>query len=580
MSWTIKGEVGASLDETERNLDELNFTQAKLVLQSLDSDFFEWSAATSDATGSGTIVPDIGQLVEIFCDGVRRFRGHCTIPRITSNTVAVTCEGPWWWLMRIPLTQEQEDGESTVGERPSYVFPTQRISTSIESLIDRAIANGAPMVKGTIAEAFSFPKITLSEMSCGQALAELLSVCPDAVAYFDYTGTGLPSINLARRGSMTPRTLVMGTDDIEDLDIYPRLELEVARVAVASVGRAPTTGLPQWASQESGPVTVGKSQLIVVSGPEVNAILPKDRFDSVDLKTFSMPTGGIAVEDIVMGVHTASSVTGSAKDFVLATDPAIATMIREFGSTFSDALYLSNGGRFYTSGSTNGQILTGEVAYNLDSPHLLSVEDTTGLFVVASAQRIPEWLATDNGLTVVSATLTGWVRLTRPPEASSQSWWSEVVSRAGMGHVGYPANVTTPAGNYQRSAFFKFSIPVQLINVSYPTLTTVYRQWDFDYVSPPSDLAENLLAAQNWTPWQGSIRTVSDAVNGAQELNLKYHVANALPACASMGALSRRLEYDIARGRKTIQLGAPPRVDFGTLANRFRRHPKDNITYL
>ena len=580
MSWTIKGEAGASLDETERDLAELNFSQAKLVFQSLGSDFFEWESATENATGEGTIIPDIGQLVEIFCDGIRRFRGHCTIPRITSKSAAVTLEGPWWWLMRIPLTQEQADGEATISERPSYVFPTQRISTSIESLIDRAIENGAPMVKGTITEAFSFPKITLSEMSCGQALAELLSVCPDAVIYFDYTGTGLPSINLCRRGSMTARTFRMGTDDVEDIDIYPRLELEVARVAVASVGRAPTTGLPQWASQESGPVTVGKSQLIVVSGPEVNAFLPKDKFDQVDLLTFEMPTGGMNIEDIVYGVHTANAVTGAAKDFVLSMDPNIATMIREFGSTFSDCLYLSNGGRFYTSGSTNGQILTGEVGFNTDKMHLISVEATAGLYVVASSQRIPEWLATENGLTLVQATLTGWVRMTRPPETTAQDWWSDAVDRAGHGHVGYPAGTTTASLYYQRSCWFPFSIPVQLINVPYETLTTVYRQWDFDYVSPPSDLAENLLLAQNWTPWQGSIRTVADAVNGAQDLNLKYHVANALPSCAEMGALSHRLEYDIARGRKTIQLGAPPRVDFGTLASRFRRHPKDNITYL
>ena len=89
-----------------------------------------------------------------------------------------------------------------------------------------------------------------------------------------------------------------------------------------------------------------------------------------------------------------------------------------------------------------------------------------------------------------------------------------------------------------------------------------------------------MLAAQNWIPWEGSIQTVADTVDGAQSLIKKFNVAGTLTACSTMAALPRSVTYDIARGRKTIRLGAPARTDFGSLASRFRRSPKDNITYL
>jgi hypothetical protein len=110
--------------------------------------------------------------------------------------------------------------------------------------------------------------------------------------------------------------------------------------------------------------------------------------------------------------------------------------------------------------------------------------------------------------------------------------------------------------------------------------TTVYRAWDYDYINPPAGMAAALLAAQNWIPYEGGIRLVADMVDGAQDLHRKYNVTGSLTPHATMGALPKRIQYDIARGRKIIDLGAPARVDFGTLASRFRRSPKDNIVYL
>jgi hypothetical protein len=581
VSWTIKGEAGAALDATVRTLASLNVDSAKLTFTTLDADKFEWSAVTSDPTGAGTIVPDAGQLVEVFYSGTRRFRGHVTIPRVSTGRVSVTCEGPWWWMTRIPLTQVQADDTAATATRPSYVFPTQSLKTSLEALIDRAIANGVPVIRGTVAAMFDFPRITLTEKSCAQALADLMSICPDAVAYYDYSAaSGNPTLNITRRGAMTDTTLTLGTDDIEDLDLAPRLDLEVQRVEIGSVTRNTTTGANTWATQTSGTAVPGKTQIMVTSGPEVADFLPKDRFDQVQIRNFAMPTGGIAIGTLTTSSpHSATSVSGAAKDFAVQNDEEIATMIREFGSSFSGFLHLSNGGRYNTSLYTTGN-LNGAPGINLDRPNLISKAATSGLFVVMSNAPIPDWLEWENGYTVTDATFTGYIRYTRDAQTSDPVWWQEAIRRAEQVMVGYKANVSSTANSFQYNAFFPIAIPCKLVSVSHASLTTLYRQWDYDYVNPPAGLAAALLGAQNWIPYEGSIQLVADAVDGVQDLYRKYNVAASLTPHATMGALPKRIQYDIARGRKSIDLGAPARVDFGTLASRFRRSPKDNIVYL
>jgi hypothetical protein len=478
-------------------------------------------------------------------------------------------------MTRIMLSSEQADGTGGTAERPSYVFPTQDLKVSIEALIDLLIANGVPVVRGTVSDMFVFPRITLSEKTGAQALAELMSIVPDAVCYIDYSGTGLPSINVVRRGDMTADTYAVGVDNVEIADLFPRLDLEVQGIEVQSVTRRVSDGKTQWAAQTSGTAVAGKKQIVIVSGPEPNAFLPKDRYDSFECQTLSLPgTGKTLAQSLVSGSnHVASSLDGPLKDFVFATDERIATLIRELGPSFSNLLHLSNGGRFCVSQYFSGN-LSAYTYFDLDRPNIISKEPSTGLYIVTSKDRVPEWAKEQNGWTVIQGSLTGFCRVTYAG-AQGPAWWPEVAKR-GSTLIGYAANT----GGDQWNAFIEFSIPIQLVNQNLPTLTTVYRQWDYDYIAPPSTLAADLLAAQDWVPWEGRVTTVADEVDGAQILNKKVNVTNTLPACATMGALPKRIVYEIMRGRKTVDLGAPARVDFGTLANKFRKNPKDNIVYL
>ncbi|MEI6178552.1 MAG: hypothetical protein WCS43_16800, partial [Verrucomicrobiota bacterium] len=93
--WSVKGESGKTLDATERLVSALNCDGASLTLASIEADEFIYTAAATNATGAGVIIPSNEQQIEVFYDGTRRFRGHCTEPRIKDNQLVVTCTGPW-----------------------------------------------------------------------------------------------------------------------------------------------------------------------------------------------------------------------------------------------------------------------------------------------------------------------------------------------------------------------------------------------------------------------------------------------------------------------------------------------------
>src|SRR5262245_57794479 len=111
MSWTIKGQAGKAMNATARTLEDLNIADVcALEFQSLGEDSLSWTAKTEDATGSGTIIPEVGQTVELLdYMGDRVFKGHVALPAVGISTVSVKAVGPWWWMERIALSGNTVD---------------------------------------------------------------------------------------------------------------------------------------------------------------------------------------------------------------------------------------------------------------------------------------------------------------------------------------------------------------------------------------------------------------------------------------------------------------------------------------
>jgi hypothetical protein len=541
MAWTLKGEAGAALDATARSLAELNISGCQLRFQSLAGDRLTWTAETTDATGAGTIVPDIGQVVELWRDSVRKFRGHVTAPKVGMRKIEITAEGPWWWLERLALTGSALDGNGTSAERAAYVFATGSLKTHLETLIDLAIAAGAPMTRGTVADCYDVPKTTLSDLNCGNALATLLAWVPDAVAWFDHSAAGLPALHVTRRGGATETTYTLGTDAVENCEITPRLDLEVAQVDLNYVTRTATTGKPAWASQAGviGTPAAGQRQIVTVSGPEIVTALPKDDFD-------------------VATIQTAPVLLMPAEFYLF--DPAIKAAIDNYGSNINWNYCGSSYGTFTNRPSMAAGYATGWHRVIAGEMEEFMKKD---LGRDGSGTLIP-------GVTATDLRVQGWVY----NNVSGVGWGAAGSALINQGR----AVGGILSGQTVFAVYVDYTLPV--INHSFPTLTTVYKAWDYDYLHPPAGLADNLAAAQNWVPWEGPLTLVADDVSGDNLLPRKYRLANCLPPCAIMDALARGVTHDLMRGRTTIDLGAPARVDFGTLVGRVRTEPQDNIVYL
>lgn len=564
MSWTIKGETGKTLDATARALASgLNISACVLKFQSLASDTLVWTADTTAATGAGTIIPDFGQVVELFWNSDRKFKGHVTGIKVGTRQISVTVEGPWWWMERTNLTSSilpysGADGVTagqTAAERAQYVFPTQSLATSIAALIARAITNGVPMTAGSVAAMYDVPQMTLSEMSAGNALATLMAWCPDAIAWFDYSGT-TPVLNIARRGGVAAVTYTLGTDAVEIGEIVPRMDLQVARNELHYVTRNATTGKPAWASQASGTDAAGKRQIVTISGPEIADFLPRDDFDSVT-------------------VQTANAAISAA--LVAQRDAGLSAIVRTYGylpGTIAD--YINYYVTSYDPGAYNNRAL-----FTRWFPVRYTITDDAGTIIPTSSSKklvisgdIPEWAMTLlNGIRVQ---ITGtWVA------TNTSGVYSDVEKAIQLGGFGFMGGWVYQTGTdtYYISGR-SFSISGILIDDAYLTPTPIYKPWDYTYLTPPANLASNLVTAQNWIPWEGPVTLVADDVTGTNLLPYKYNLANGITPCAIMDALAKSCSHDIFRGRTTIDLGAPARLDFGTLVSRVRQDPKDNIVYL
>ncbi len=526
-NWTIKGEAGAGLDATERSLHSLGIDAATLEFGSLAADQFTFTMRTSTPAGAGldgvNRIPALGQKIELFKDGERKFTGHAVSPEVDLDRVVVTAMGPWEWMSTIPVSEVKAGARDTdtTGERPAYAFPQQGLRDSLRALNNAARSAGVPVkfisdeeVGDHISSMFTCLKTTVAAKSWADALADLMAWCVDAVAWYDHSGTGNAQFKVTRRSAMTPLTLTIGTDNITECKIRPRLDLEVKRTELHYVKRNPTTGLPRWARQAHGTAEAGKVQMVAVSGPDVSVLVPKDDFEKATLQT----------EQVRLSMAWA-----------LAHDQVLKDLVAKYGRPPG------------TQGA--GDLIPS--AYRLKSGVIL------------------DWLRKERGIQTREVRVTGWI-------TSTES------ATGGYGAVGTELKKLGRLKHYPLQDYYEIFVDytVEVINKTYPTKTTFYKKWDYEFLEPPDGLAQELRDAQNWVPWEGRITTVGDEVSGDNVLGRKIRLSGSLPVCATMDALLKRVSYDLMGGRTTYTLGAPARTDFGSMIKRIQRQPADNIVYI
>jgi len=626
--WTIAGETGKAWNATAQTLAYRKASGASVSFRSLSVDDLTLRIEAEDITTYAA--PELGQRIDLYRNGTRFFSGNVTNIKTTGNqSLTIVVSGPWWWLERINYVSTQTDGAGSTGTRITGVFGTAslgtNLKTAIETAIDTAVTLGTPIANiaggSTVATYFDIPRVTLNQSTCAEVLTELIRLVPDTMAYFDYS-TATPTMHVTRRGVATTRTLTVGSDPIESFEVNPIYEMKVDQVVLPYVERD-TLGRTKFETQQSGTAATGRIQVITMSGPELDTFLPNDLFDVATVKSYTTLESFVIDSDRqfenakTRGLVNQIQVEGGFDYYI---DTSFASPRKQY--YFPVPVYTDNNGNpvVYTSQKflmsdnlpqwaieENGLIpvtVTGKWGYKWfdqtgDIP--LWTKDLAVNFefqAYSFPSAVNHFVLYTNKYAAVGYLATTdyhWTGTVRSGSGATTIVLATTASSIDDFYTGLTVSWKTSGG-----ATFTDTIVDYVGSTRAATLTStwssaqrpatgqiyqlqghpLYREADYSFLAPPVGLAANLLAAQNFTPYEGSIAIVEQDAGGTRYRGCKVDLAGSLTALASMGALVASETIDIATGTTTIDLGTPPRLDYRTLVDRIRKTPQDNIVFL
>lgn len=570
--WTYAGEAGKRLDATVR---PFNGRGGIVSFTSLETDRFTWNVPLRNLVPSTEEYPEEGQVVSLYRSGVRFLRGHSLRPDQNGFSMGLEVVGPWHWLEKIPLstpvTLDAASGGGT-GERATIGFPAQSMTISLGALIDRCIALGAPFQKGTIQTTFSCIPITLNQGYCSDSVAELVRMIGDMMGAFDYSGTGLPVMNLTRRKSgLAAGSAAVATIDINEKHITPGQfkivpidDLRVAQVRVPYYDRA-TDGTRRNQEQKAGVYELGHVLLLTASGKELDTFLPEEKLDSYLLKT--VPTTGTAFKNWVLGqdgnIVNAASVAGMPPaSLPLLIGPATLNY-----STMASLLP-----------TLNKSVPIPATSFTDESGNAVS---SAGMSLLVSDQ-LPEWLK--GSYTVVPVKVTGAIYYDFKVADSSNplypkpNWWFSI-SWAAADTEGFRGPTTSSATTWELF-IHTFEIRGFLINTSSSGGTTVYKPADYTFIQPPAGFAAGLLGARQDLQYKGVIGWKEKDPGGELFAGRRVNVLGADTEFETMRAMVSSVEYDLDQGNTRVNLGPPQRHSFPDLLRQVRTNSNEQIVYL
>ena len=563
--WTIVGQAGKTVDASEHTLADLRAQGAMVHFTSLAADTMEWSVwLNSLAEAAGALLPDLGQRITLLRNGSRFFTGIVTgrDPDLSSTVFGwrITVSGPWWWLQQLALSSEVEDQAGEESERAVYAFPTGSPRSHLIALIGRAIDQGAPIAEGTIASAFAVPRLSLRNGPIGDAMGSLMRWLADGIVYFDYTEVGgaHPALCMQRRGAAETVTLTPAAV-MPRVRVKPRLDLKVEEVKVFSAKRA-TVDLVRatvWDEHTAGASSSGlpTRQPVVVSGPEkIWDVLPQDFTDSVTVRSAPVLVSGEIPAAMLWRYEERLRSSGAVPGFTrvgLWQEPDFYFGYK-FGLTGTDTRITDAEGNAIPTSFT----------------HYLT------------AGEPKDWWTKDgieNVRARVTATISTYVLTDHDDFEPEVPKWFELM---GGNYSSYLIPNSPPPARRKHVWWTTVSVSVPFVKTSWTADTTLIRAEDYAFVQPPAGLAANLLATQNWLPYEGSVEYVTGEIPAGHHVGKKLNISGSLPELSNMGALIRGHSINLATGEHTLTLGAPERLGYRDLVSRFRQSGADNIVWL
>ena len=549
--WTITGQTSKAMDATSRTLAAIGAQNPKVAFRSLAADTLTWTVLLAGFAPAAEIIPELGQEVALYRSGTRFFCGHVSAVKQSGRTVSVTVSNAWWWLERVFLASTQTDGTGASGTRATFALTAQPLAASFTALANAAIALGVPMQLGALAGTFNAPELRLNQMSFAQALGEVARVTPDLVTWFDYTVAGLPALRTSRR--LTAAATTVDPRAAERFALNPLTELQLTAVEIPYLIRA-ADGAKQFATQSAGVPAVGKTQLITVSGDEMDTFLPKDLLDSVTVQSADYTTLELALYDT-----------------------NLKTFFEQYGPVNGGITY-GNRVRYYTGDSVKRTPvdvwLTG---LQTQAKNGAAIPAGT-VYLITTAEALPDWAVTAMGgvAVTITGTMIAW-------EYSNANGWSPCFDALYNSSPSW-GGPTWISEHPSTQMFYWCARPLKVEGVLVPThyasATPVYKPADYGFAFPPAGFADGLLAAQNYIPYDGEIELMAAECGDQRYLQNALNVSNSLPAHAAMKAMLSSEELDLQTGVTTLVIGPPARFSYRELVNRLRGSSNDNIIYV
>lgn len=245
--WTIEGEAGKALDATARELETLkiDLSSCRLSMGNLAPQLFTCQQRIDAIDLTGETVPEQGQEVSLWHDAgtnTRAFVGTLVRRRAAhgsgGSSMRWRVAGPDWWLRKVMLTGESADQAGDSTNRTEFKIAEGTVGAGVTAILNRAITLGLTQIAvGTIDAGYKIPSQTLPNKSCWDALAEVMRMMPDAIAWIDYSVVGTPTFNVTRRGSASVITYAVGTANLQDIAAESQFELKVTGVDLKHVER-------------------------------------------------------------------------------------------------------------------------------------------------------------------------------------------------------------------------------------------------------------------------------------------------------------------------------------------------------
>lgn len=559
MAWEIQGERGKRFGDDLRLASRVS-ADVNLQYESLQPDRVSWSVTGKFSTLSDLAIPEVGEELQIYRDGVRKFRGIVTQAPVTVASdnvgVAVQAEGAHWWLEKTPLTDPVEDVDGTVQERAVLVFSKGRIEDNFRRLFARAQEVGLPVKMGTISECYEVPQLTVSDGSFADALAELVELVPDAITWWDYSGE-IPAFNLARRGSAKALDLTYGEKPLVAATFQPVLGLETEEVVVQYAQRG-QDGLTRYQEQRVGSAGVTKRQVIITSGEELADILPPDPIENITVTTGeAVTTGG---------------------GFLLATALDLWTFFTEWETRFPSFTSGVTAFSWLPTDSEATEYSEGVVPkyYREDGSVVTIGASMPRHAVITPSETPPDWLIQQIGLEALKLKGTVYLKLTTAVVSDYPDWLDYLLNG-----VDYIRSLVS-GGSITFWLFYNLDLEVWGATDANAPITNgdFYEPLAYQFSSPPPGFAAALREAQGFLPYQGTATLTEQDAGGDQALGKVLNIAGALEEWRAMRALVQGVDLRLSDGTQIIRCGSPQRVGLLDIVNRLKVDRRDSVELL